>query len=156
MDGPTPGRDRQAMLRVLQSSSNPSDILDLIKRAGGGAKILGELGKSADGLVAHLKGLGGKGVRAPAELAPALRGDSRQSQEFVRKYVDAPVIKQLKPEEKVTLLKMLLHSPTGKADERGILRILNSAKDVNELKTLVEGAGKSLLAKEVDDVKIQK
>src|SRR5262249_6427320 len=123
---------------------------------GGSAKVLGELGKSADGLAAHLKGLGGKGARAVADLALGLPVDSRQSQEFVRKYVDAAVIKQVKPEEKVTFLKMLSHSPTSKADERSILRLLNSAKDVNELKTLVEGAGKSWLGKKLDDAKIQK
>src|SRR5262249_12559966 len=58
--------------------------------------------------------------------------------------------------EKLTLLKMLLQKPTNKLDEKGIVRILNSAKDINELKTLVDGAGKSVLASEVDDPKFQK
>ena len=157
MDGPTGKRDENAMLRILGSSDNPKAMLSTIDKAGGVDKVLGELGdKNTGDLTNHIKKWGEPGRRLLVDLAVKQKIESRRSDDFVRKYIDKETLKHAKPEEKTTMLKQLLDGHTGKADEKAIVRILDSAKDTKELSQLINGAGKDKLARDVDDAKLLK
>ncbi len=156
MEGPTGKRDEKAMLRIL-TSSDPASIMDTVKKAGGSDKVLGELGdKQTSELVKHLKTKGDAGKKAVVELAAGMSTKSSKSDDFVRNHIDKDTLKHATSDQKTTMLKHLLNGPTGKGDEKAIVRILDSAKDTKELSALVKGAGKNRLAKDVDDAKLQK
>ncbi len=157
MDGDTPAAEEQAMLRILNSGAKPKDALDMINKAGGAGKVLGELGQKRTGeLVGQLKKQGAAGNRAVVDLAMGQKVGQGDADDFVQKHVDKNVLAQATPEEKVHMTRQLLAGDTGKADEKKIVDILNSAKDTKELATIVSGAGKNWLAKDVDDSKLRK
>lgn len=157
MHGDTPASDEQAMLRILQSGAKPKDALDMIDKAGGAGKVLGELGQKRTGeLVGQLKKQGAAGNRAVVDLAMQQKVGSGDADDFVQKHVDKNVLAQATPKEKVHMTRQLLAGDTGKADEQKIVHILNSAKNTKELATIVSGAGKNWLAKDVDDSKLRK
>ncbi|MEQ9502656.1 MAG: hypothetical protein RIT81_37640 [Deltaproteobacteria bacterium] len=142
MDGPTGGRDEQAMARVLGSVRGNADMQAVLRAAGGAERVWSELGGQQGALASHLRGQGAAGAQALLAFSDLMPITSSASDDFVANHVDATVLSHATNAQKSRMLRHLMDGPTGDRDERAMRRILQSAgNNVNDVRAIMTGAG---------------
>jgi hypothetical protein len=150
MDGYTGSDDEDAMLRILTSTTDVTQINTILNSVGR-TEVIDELEDRGRDFINHLRGLGREGYRAIADIALSYDIEDSNSDDFVRNYIDVQVLSTVNGVEKSRMLRMLLDGPTLKGDEEAIVRILeSSSRSPEQLHEIIHGAGVQWLLNDVD------
>lgn len=141
MDGSTGKGDEKAMLKVLKSVGSPDEMKEVMSKAGGAGKVLGELESQRTAFMDHVKAKGDDGSKMILDMARSYSVKDSQSDDFVAKHVDAKVLKYASNDDKAHMLKQLMHGPTGRRDENAMLRILKSSTNPKDILSTIDKAG---------------
>ena len=141
MRGSTNRDEQAAMRRILESTSTPAELMDLLNRAGRTEAVMKAMGREEDAFINNLKNRGTPGQEAIVAMAVSFDPASRAAGRFVVDHVDTGVLAQASIGERGVFLRQLMTRGTNRQEEQAMAQILSTASSPAELSQLLTQGG---------------